>query len=449
MRLSLEDSASLPYSCALFDRTGARRTSSPEWAGAGFGAVAYEAGMGTLVVVPDGTNTDADAVAADLLAETWAAAREMPAADRMAAEMLASALALVSGRPPAGNPGGTTETVIEYVLEGIRRSVPGVTVAVAMEVSAPIETPAAVALGLVQLARNAARHSAASRLTLRVGRGPTFRVEWEDRGGGTSVTSARRPDQRQRWGMGFTRLLADSLGGVVTAPAPVGAGRVASAIGLGAKRFSAPVAAIVSGRVERAGRAWDEETLLPPGAAPDARVRAAVDAAASCEPGEIAYSDIFRARRVGDRTWVGIAPQSSAGRVRDVLRGIQHENALLTASEPHATRVYALAAILSAGVGGEGFEPVPASTWSRDFPGVCAVLGLDPPPSLDENRLRYPDPRVAAFLLANLGGSLDDRGGGGGGTSDPPVRLVLAPGSAARPLARLLSGGQGFISLVP
>jgi hypothetical protein len=47
------------------------------------------------------------------------------------------------------------------------------------------------------------------------------------------------------------------------------------------------------------------------------------------------------------------------------------------------------------------FDP---GTWARSLPSACAALGV-PPPAVDGAAV-YPDPRVAAYLLSELGGEL-------------------------------------------
>ncbi|MDQ6746989.1 MAG: hypothetical protein M3010_02620 [Candidatus Dormibacteraeota bacterium] len=439
MRLSAGDVAELPLACALFDRRGRLLHATPEWQGFSLGALTYDAGVGSLVVVPDGCSPDVDGLVTDLIAEVAAAGPGLARADRMSVDMLASALGLVAGRGPSQSAPGTVADVVEYVREGVRRTVPSATLEVEVKVEAEIASPAALALALVQLVRNAARHAAVEVIALRVGRGPTFSVDWRDPDSqGARATTSRRPDQRPRWGLGFARLVADSLGGVVTSPSARGDGVVAASIGLGVPRLAAPLATAVRGSVERATRAWDEETGLPPGSALDTRAHAAV-AAASVAPGEIGYADILRARATDARTWLAVAPQSSLGRARDVLRGMQHENALLTASEPHATRIFALASALACAVSQVSPEAVPDTTWARDLGPACAALGI-PVPAVGRDLLRYPEPRLTAYLLATLSGRLVEQGS--------QLLVVAAPGSASHPLVRLLGGRDGAVTLV-
>ena len=52
------------------------------------------------------------------------------------------------------------------------------------------------------------------------------------------------------------------------------------------------------------------------------------------------------ARHVGDGTWISLVPETGPDRARDVLRGLEHERALWSAPEPHATTVHALTALV-------------------------------------------------------------------------------------------------------
>src|SRR5207237_693880 len=103
------------------------------------------------------------------------------------------------------------------------------------------------------------------------------------------------------------------------------------------------------------------------------------------------------------RTWIVLSPESDSARARDLLRGMTHEQALWRVPEPHATRVHALAALL-AGALGEPLPAVPPSVWDEVLPEACAALGLEVPECADAMIL--PDPRLAAFLLAEAGGRL-------------------------------------------
>ena len=110
-----------------------------------------------------------------------------------------------------------------------------------------------------------------------------------------------------------------------------------------------------------------------------------------------------------------LSPESDSARARDLLRGMAHEQALWSVHEPHATRVHALAALL-AGALGEPLPAVPPSVWEEGLPEACAALGLEVPHCPDA--MIMPDPRLAAYLLAEAGGRLV--------TSGDEVRLEAA-----------------------
>lgn len=446
MRLTADDIPDLPLAGALFDNDGNPVGQTPEWPGFAPGAMTYATGFGTLVAIPQGCNADLDEVVYRLIGEVTSLAATLPRESRLLVEMLAAGLTLVAGRSPTATARGPLDSVLEYAAEGVRKTVPGVELATVNEAgAATVPTPAALALGLVQLVRNAAEHAGATRVTLRATAGPTLRVEWRDASRGAAATT-RRSELRRRWGFGYARLLADSLGGVVTAPAAVTPGIVASSIGLGAPRLSLPLAAVVDGGIERATRAWDEETGQEPGAAAGAQVLRAVDAGLAA-PGALTFTDVFSARAVPGRTWVAVAPQSSLNRARDVLRGLQHEDALLAAPEPHATRIHALTAILATAAYDEPWEAVSAAVWERDFAVACAALGV-PPVEVDGRRLRYPDPRLAAYLLSALEAELtSEPATGDDPMAEPTLVLKVKRPRRDDPLARVLRGADGRVRL--
>ena len=76
MRLSAGDVANLPLACALFDRAGALVQATPEWPGSSLGALTYEAGVGKLVVIPDGCSPDVEGLARQLEPMLGACLRE-------------------------------------------------------------------------------------------------------------------------------------------------------------------------------------------------------------------------------------------------------------------------------------------------------------------------------------------------------------------------------------
>jgi hypothetical protein len=255
----------------------------------------------------------------------------------------------------------------------------------------------------MQLAVNAYQHDAAARVHLHVGPGPTFSIEWPAAARpAPAVRSHRHALRRERWGWGYVQLVADALGAVAMPPGPAGAGMTGAALSLGSPRLGLPLACVRDGRIERASQAWDEDPAMPRRGQAAAELHDLV-AQAWARPGQIAYRDLHRARLRGDRTWVALAPESGSSRVRDLVAGLDHERALWSAPEPHATRVSALATLLRVAMG-EPWPSVPPSVWADVMPEACAALGVATPP--DMKPLCPPDPRVAAFLLAETGGRL-------------------------------------------
>jgi hypothetical protein len=307
------------------------------------------------------------------------------------------------------------------VLDLAMAAIPARTQGLAVTVEEPVpqgavRAPAAVALAIVQLAVNAQQHEQAASVILRVAAGPTFYVEWP----GSSALSAelrthRHVLRRQRWGWGYVQMVADALGGSALPAGPTGPGRQGASLGLGAARFTLPVACARGGRVERATLAWDQDPDVPGFGQALAGVLAELVRRAEANPGRIEFQDLYRARSTQGRTWVVLSPEGDSARARDLLRGVAHEQALWSAGEPHATRVHALTALL-AGALGEPLPAVPPSVWDEGLPEACEALGLEVPRCADA--MIMPDPRLAAFLIAEAGGRLV--------TSGDEVRLEAA-----------------------
>jgi len=236
------------------------------------------------------------------------------------------------------------------------------------------------------------------------------------------------------------QMVADALGGSALPPGPAGPGMAGACLGLGAARLTLPLACVRDGRVERATEAWEQDGRMS-GALHQAATGAlaALVAAAAERPGRIVYRDLYRARRSRERTWVALAPESGSVRVRDLLRGLRHERALLRAPEPHATRLLALATLLQV-VLGEPWPSVPPGVFAEELPAACAGLGIPAPEPLDA--VCPPDPWATAFLLAELGGRLVRRA--------EEVHLVVGPEAAGSPLLRALSPGpDGWLRINP
>jgi hypothetical protein len=219
----------------------------------------------------------------------------------------------------------------------------------------------------------------------------------------TTVTTARRRIDRERWGLGFCRIAADTIGGAVYPPADRGDGTVAATLDLGLHDLALPLAAVRDGRVLKATRTWDEETGCPPGSPvePGSRLAACRDAT-SASPGALVREDGWSARSTGELLWVAIPPDDVLERARDVLDGMGHERALWEGvPEPHLTRVFALVSLLAARLG-RPLPRVPTGVWSQRMSLLARAHRLPMAvPRLDG--VGALDPRLAAYLATELG----------------------------------------------
>jgi hypothetical protein len=205
--------------------------------------------------------------------------------------------------------------------------------------------------------------------------------------------------------------------------------------------LTVPLACYEGIRQRRCTQSWEQETVhVDPAERP--RIEAELDELlldAGAEQGTIVTRDLFCARSTGRRTWAAMPPETGSHRVRDVLRGLDHERALWSAPEPHATRVHALTVVLARAAGDDWptFEP---STWAGQFPVACRALGVEPPEVA--GAAVYPDPRVAAYLLAELGGELS--------VADDVVVYRPPAGDGLRPVLSVLEPfRRGWYSLTP
>lgn len=438
MRLEPAELPGLPLPAALVDDGGAIVAATPEWAGPCPGTLSYRAGAGHLLVAPDAPTPELDALMGRLLDEVRAAAAALSSDAALQAAVLSAGLALVAGRPVGAAPAGGAAEVVALTAAAVRAR----TQDLGVELLGPlpdalVPAPAAIALALVQLAVNAHRHEDARRVFLRVAPGPTFSVEWPGPPRAAApVRSHRHALRRPRWGWGYVRMVADALGGVAMPPGPAGPGLTGACLGLGSVRLGLPVACVRGGRVERATQAWDEDPAMPAQGEPASGALAALVEAAAAQPGRIAYGGLHRARLRRGRTWAALAPESGSSRARDLLRGLHHERALWTAPEPQATRVSALTTLLQVAMG-DPWPGAPPSVWAEVLPAACAALGVAPPAPVDW--VCPPDPRAAAYLLAESGGRLVAR--------DDEAWLVGCPGD---PLLRALgSDARGWLRINP
>lgn len=416
MRLDPAEIAELPFPAGLFDRSGSLVAATPEWRGALPGSVSFYTGAGHLVVgATTPTPPQLEALMSELLRAIRAALPAMEHGAALRTAVLLAGLELVSGRPLDARDVGNTSDVLEYAVASIRTRAPSLAVEVLSEERpGPVPAPATVALALVQFAANASAHefadAAATRrldaVRLRVASGPSFYVEWRTESpSGVAVRTARHQQRRTRWGWGYLRMAADALGGAALPPGRTGEGTEGACLSIGSRMLTVPLACFDGGRLRRRTQSWEQETVH---VADDER--SAIEdelrellAAAAAEPGAIVTSDLLCARQTGERAWAALPPEAGSHRVRDVLRGLDHERALWAAPEPHATRVHALTVVL-ARAAGDDWPTFDAGTWTSLFPGACAAVGLRPPDL--SGAAVYPDPRVAAYLLAELGGEL-------------------------------------------
>jgi hypothetical protein len=435
VNLGLAEIAELPLAAALIDAAGAVIARTPEWDGPGPGAVAYPVRSLRLVVRTQPASLQCNELLSRLLDSINAAALALSGTQAQRVRMLGGSLRLVAGREPGG--WGTTDDVIDLARAGITART-----ALAVEATAgrarPVLGPEAAALVLVQLAVNAERHDAASAVRLEVDR-TTFRVVWNHAGPTPRIATARRSADRDRWGLGFARIAADAIGGMVYPPRALGDGRLVATLELGIRRLALPVAAVRDGRVCRATRSWDEETGMAPGSAagPGSKL-ATIQASASAVPGRIVVDTGFSARAGLTALWVAVPPDDSAVRAREVVTGLTHERALSEhIGEPARSSIAGLALLLATLLG-EPMPRVPIAAWTRRMQALSPAHGIGGGiPEFDG--VGAIDPQVVAVLAASGDGFEID-----GDRlwlrvreqcrDDAAVRVLLRPGENRIPL---------------
>jgi len=428
VNLTIGEVAELPLPAALLD--GEQVVAhTPEWDRAGPGAVTYRVRQTRLVVSTDDIHPMCAPVLDALLDEIDGTAATLARRQALRVRMLAASLRIVAGREL--NAAGTSADVLEHACAGIA-SRTALQVTVEDDEPFAVLAPPVAALVLVQLATNAERHDRAESLALRADR-HAFAVEWHGSNGAPGAATARRRADRQRWGLGFARIAADSIGGALYPPSERADGLRSASLETGLNRLSLPLALVRDSVVHKATRSWDEETSLLPGRRlADGRAAHCVAAAASI-PGAIARVDGWCARTGSSGTWVAIPPDAVVDRARDVLDGMVHERALWDGvPEPARSRIVALAAILGSMLGAE-LVRVPGATWNRRAPDVARAYGLAMPLPVFRGAGAV-DPRVALFLATAFGEALDADGDDlylrirADQRDDPLVRVFLAPG---------------------
>lgn len=430
MNLTLAELAELPLAAALIDGDEVV-AQTPEWRHGGPGAVAYQVRRSRLVVSTDDTHPVCVPVVGRLLDEIEGAAASLPRRQSLRVGMLAASLRIVAGRSVSAT--GRSADVLEHACAGIAsRTALEVVVEEGDDFSVP--APSVAALVLVQFAANAERHDHAATVSLRA-QGGSFVVRWAGGARSAGASTARRREERARWGLGFARIAADSIGGVIFPPIEDGDGGQVASLEVGVNRLALPVALVRNGTVHKATRAWDEEVSLRPGtvAPADGRAGRCVAAAASA-PGRIVRVDGWSARSVAPgRTWVAVPPDAITDRARDVLDGMLHERALWdNVPEPARSRIVALAAILASMLGGE-LARVPGETWNRRAPEAAAAFGLTMPLPHFVGAGAV-DPRIALFLATEFGERFEADGDdlylriAQDHRDEPLVRVFLTPG---------------------
>lgn len=436
MNLTIHELTELPLPAAAFDPEDDVIAQTPEWQGATPGAVAYPVRQNRLVISTGEANPACETVLNRLLNAIDETEQVVQGNQAMQVRMLATSLRLLAGRHIANR--GTSHDVIDFARAGI-----GARTSLDVHVEGlpafPVQAPEVAALILVQFAANAERHARVTSVTISQ-QINAFHVTWPGESGQRDVPTARQHGARERWGMGFSRIAADTLGGALYPPYDRGDGVVVATLELGLNRLALPLAAVSGGRIIKGTRSWDEETGLYPnrevGSSP--RLLAAVNAALET-PNAIAVSEGWWARAVRDRVWIAVPPDDIVDRARDVLDGIVHERALWDGvPEPSQSRVFALASLLGAMLG-TPLPRVPVDTWNRRYPELAQAFGvsLEIP---EFEGLGAIDPRVVAYLAADFGDKFEVDG--------EEMYLHIRPEKLTDPFVRIfLQGDDNAIRL--
>lgn len=435
MNLTLADLRALPLASALIGGDGEVVAHTPEWRGDGPGSASYPVRRSRLVVCVEPAAPGCAALLDRVLGELGAAGVESVPPYSLQLHMLAASLRVVAGRSVHEHDVMPVREVLELAQAGIeaRTGLRHRIVGFEPGGADAVRGGAAAALVLVQLAVNAERHDGASAVHLSAATGE-LRVEWESESAG-GVATARRRQDRERWGLGFARIAADAIGGVVHPPQPRGNRMVMAALEFGVPRLSLPLAAVRDGRVVRATRAWDDETGAVPGT-PVITLPQVLDAvhAAAASPGTIARAGTFTARQAGDLTWTGVPPDDVADRARDVIDGLTHEQALVNGvTEPRRSRIHALAQLLAHALGAP-LQRVPSAAWSERMRALAALYRLSMPVP-EPAGVGATDPAVSALLAAEAGERFEVDG--------DALWLVLRPNTENSPIAAGLLGEGG------
>jgi hypothetical protein len=429
MRLTPPIVASLPLAAAVIGPDNGILAQTPEWTGPGLGTVAYGAGSSALLVTP----LDQDGQVTLLVDELLTAMRR--ASDTVAAEfrarltVVAAALEVIVGRRPSGS--GTVGEALA-LTSALSPFHPDTQLSITrhgVSAEAPISSPAAVAMALHQLVRNASGHDRASNVMLTVSSvGPsalTFEMNWTSRVPGvpSSVRTSRVLSRRvagsdalgrvrhQGWGLGYVSVAADALSAVRTGPMLGEDGVMRVTLDFGVPRLMLPIACVEGCKIEETTPGWDSEELRCPTQGSPTTVeldRVVRDSEAA--KGQIVAHGAWLARTTGSKTWIALPPDGMKERARDLLVGCSHERATWNVAEPVSTIVNALLVLVSlaAGQPAEEWLVLPTS-WPRYFSKAAEALGLTATaPPIDGPAL---DPTAVAYLMWRYGSGWSKRDG--------------------------------------
>ena len=427
MRLTTADLTELPLAAQWVDIHGNTIARTPEWAGGGIDTVQFRCGAMQMVVETDARDETVAALSQRVLQELDLLVDGPDGHMHLHRNALRAALRLVMGMPDF------TERSADEVLAMLRTSAreENVDIAIGRGGNRVVRGGDTLAIALKQLATNAAKHDSAAAMTANAGDDGIFRIQWDGQRSTSAVRTSRHPDQRERWGLGLVRLAADALGASVLPVRHLADGRSEAALEIlaDASRLTLPLAALSDGgQIERATRAWDEETGTSPGRTAPLQMVKLLEAARS-QPGKVVSDGAYVARRGLRSTWVAVRPRGHRDQARDLIAGVAHERALVGEGQ-NATRLVGSTAALSFAIGW------PVDMWVRNaaeeqLSGACTAFGVDIPPIHGDSPV-LPPPALMAFLAAE---------GCGGEFAELDGVCVFRPRNESRVLADLTRGG--------
>ncbi|MHB8508428.1 MAG: hypothetical protein ACYDGR_07245 [Candidatus Dormibacteria bacterium] len=439
MRITQSEAPNLPAAAALVDNTGAVVAATKEWpqdAVDSAATTAYRMGSGAVLIAGAESMPHSGWVLEQLVAAIRGAAARMDEDQAMAAELYATGLEVTTGRRITEV--GSLSSILELLRIGVaRRTRLAALTPLGLWDESPVVGASAIALALVQLAVNAEAHGQAHRLAIEVEGGPTFIATWEDptatgEPDGPTIKTSRSRLLRERFGMAYVRQVCDALGGVVSNPSSPRPGIRQVVLSFGTARLALPLAQAIDGRIQMSTKAWVEETRIRDQDEVAGWLAELQDLAQSRQ-GEIVERNLFTARAVEAQTWFMLPPHGDSGRVGDALQELIHEKPLWRETEPESTKIHALSAILDRMLGLEWHNGASPATFAEIFPARCRDLGVAP--SVAIHGYRFPDPRIAAYLLAEVGETVTDAGG------SPAV--VVRADRRGHPLVEALAEADG------